>query len=60
MVCAHTQKKNKWFMDLLSYKSPESEVSGIVQFDLLCQSSFNGEREFDPLQDAFGDWDPDN
>ena len=51
---------NKWFMDLLSYKSPESEVSGIVQFDLLCQSSFNGEREFDPLQDAFGDWDPDN
>jgi len=44
----------------LLYISPASEVSGIEQFDMLCQSSFSGEREFDPLQDAFGDWDPDN
>lgn len=40
------------------YTSPVCEVSGIEQLGLLCQSNFNGERSFDPLQDAYGDWDP--
>jgi hypothetical protein len=40
------------------YSPPVSEVSGIEQLTLLCQSNFNGQRPFDPLQDAFGDWDP--
>lgn len=58
-MCAHTDKTDRFMVRLL-YISPASEVSGIEQFDMLCQSSFSGEREFDPLQDAFGDWDPDN
>jgi hypothetical protein len=42
----------------LVYSPPVCEVSGIEQLMLLCQSYFNGERPFDPLQDAYGDWDP--
>lgn len=42
----------------LVYTSPSCEVFGVVQLGLLCQNSFNGDRSFDPLQDAYGDWDP--
>lgn len=42
----------------LVYKTPLCEDAGVEQPSVLCQSTFNGERPFDPLQDAFGDWDP--
>ncbi len=41
----------------LVYKTPLCEKTGAEQPSVLCQSTFNGERSFDPLQDAFGDWD---
>ena len=45
-------------MARLKYLRPEGEVTGTELLAILCQSLFNGQRPLDPLDDAYGDWDP--